>query len=47
MTKTRAIRHAALACGLAPLAALAQAPQGDVVRALETVEVLGQTPLPG
>ena len=51
MTEARLLRHGALALplalSLAPLAGLAQAPQADVVRSLQPVEILGQTPLPG
>lgn len=50
MTEVRSLRRAALAFGLAPLAAFAQAPPDgvtDVVRSLPRVEILGQTPLPG
>jgi outer membrane receptor protein involved in Fe transport len=41
------LRGAALLGSLAPLLAQAQAPQADVVRSLQPVEILGQTPLPG
>ena len=37
----------ACALALAPVAALAQAPEPDIVRSLQPVEILGQTPLPG
>jgi outer membrane receptor protein involved in Fe transport len=41
------MRRAALLATLAPWVALAQAPPADVVRSLQPVEILGQTPLPG
>src|SRR3978361_1180841 len=48
MTELRWLRRAVLACAVSPLGGvLAQAPQTDVVHALQPVEVLGQTPLPG
>jgi outer membrane receptor protein involved in Fe transport len=49
MTDARLLIRALLACGCAPLLALAQtqASEGDAVRSLRPVEVLGQTPLPG
>ena len=47
MTEPRFLQWGALAFTLAPLAVLAQAPEADLVRSLQPVEVLGQTPLPG
>jgi outer membrane receptor protein involved in Fe transport len=47
MTEARLLCRVASVGGLAPLLAFAQAPQADAVHALQPVEILGQTPLPG